>query len=305
VTHADADALATLWLQAIDERRRLLDLGPIVHATSVFDREGVFGVGLFDGSALISVAVAMPAKADDARSEHNVPGLAHISSVATVPGRWGEGLAGRVVEAVMLLARRRGYARTQLWTHATNHGALRLYDKCGFSLTGRTSDDPNGEPIVHLVRELPTTMPIYRPAARLLCLTPDNRVLLMHWRDPVDGHQLWEPPGGGIEPGEDPLAAVLREWEEETGLPAPELAREPTQVSRDAFWMGGRVIADEWFYLGRVGAAVDLVPTALTDGEQVSLLGWDWVPMDGLDGLEDPVDPDLPPILARLEGAVL
>jgi 8-oxo-dGTP pyrophosphatase MutT (NUDIX family)/GNAT superfamily N-acetyltransferase len=294
-----------LWLQAIGERRRLLDLGPVVGGPSAFDRDGAFGVGLFEGTAPISVAIAMPAKADDARSAHNVPGLAHISSVATLPGRWGEGLAGRVVEAVMLLARRRGYARTQLWTHATNQGALRLYDRCGFALTGRTKVDLNGEPIVHLVRELPVALPVYRPAARMLCLTPDKRVLLMHWRDPVDGHQLWEPPGGGIEPGEDPLTAVLREWDEETGLPRPTMTGEPTQVSRDAFWMGGRVIADEWFYLGHVEAATELVPTALTKGEEVSLLGWDWVRMDSLYDLEDPVDPDLPPILARLEGAVL
>ena len=42
----------------------------------------------------------------------------------------------------------------------------------------------------------------HRPAARVICLDAADRVLLMHWRDPSDGHLLWEPPGGGIEPGE-------------------------------------------------------------------------------------------------------
>ncbi|BCJ49225.1 hypothetical protein Asp14428_07000 [Actinoplanes sp. NBRC 14428] len=40
----------------------------------------------------------------------------------------------------------------------------------------------------------------------------------MHWRDPLDGHDVWEPPGGGLDPGEDHLRAARRELAEETGL---------------------------------------------------------------------------------------
>ncbi|WP_241027565.1 NUDIX domain-containing protein [Streptomyces verrucosisporus] len=42
------------------------------------------------------------------------------------------------------------------------------------------------------------------PAARVVCLDAADRVLLLEWRDPYDGSRLWEPPGGGIEPGETP-----------------------------------------------------------------------------------------------------
>lgn len=266
----------------------------------MFERYGVFGVGLFEGADLLSAAVAMPARADDGRSEHNVPGLAHISSVGTLPGHWGRGLAGRVLEAVLSSARRRGYARVQLWTHATNRGALRLYDRTGFARSGRTALDPHDEPIVHLIREVPVVEPVNRTAARMMCLDPDGRVLLMHWRDPDDGYQLWEPPGGGIESGEDANAAVRREWHEETGLPVPTLAGPPTKVSRDTFYGGGRIVADEWFYLGRLDAASELTPAALTQGEQDQLLGWDWISPGDFDALEDPVEPDLLPILDRL-----
>ncbi|WP_323375897.1 NUDIX hydrolase [Streptomyces alkaliterrae] len=57
-----------------------------------------------------------------------------------------------------------------------------------------------------------------RPAARVICLDADYRLLLLHWRDPKEGTWLWEPPGGGLEPGETPLTAARRELVEETGL---------------------------------------------------------------------------------------
>lgn len=41
-----------------------------------------------------------------------------------------------------------------------------------------------------------------------------NRVLLCHRRD----HDLWNLPGGGLEPNETPLAGIKREILEETGL---------------------------------------------------------------------------------------
>ncbi|MFI6093039.1 NUDIX domain-containing protein [Streptomyces sp. NPDC051218] len=77
-----------------------------------------------------------------------------------------------------------------------------------------------------------------RPAARVICLDAAYRLLLLHWRDPFSGAWLWEPPGGGIEPGETPLMAARRELVEETGLdPAPVLDRS-VLVDRDVQWNG-------------------------------------------------------------------
>lgn len=47
---------------------------------------------------------------------------------------------------------------------------------------------------------------------------------LLHWHRRL---QQWMPPGGHIEPDEDPVAAVLREIEEETGLSAEVIAGAP------------------------------------------------------------------------------
>jgi hypothetical protein len=59
-------------------------------------------------------------------------------------------------------------------------------------------------------------------------------------------------------------------------------------------------VSDEWFFLGRLSRRVGAAPTALTDQEQVELLGREWVSVSALDSLADPVVPDLVPILDRL-----
>jgi G:T/U-mismatch repair DNA glycosylase/8-oxo-dGTP pyrophosphatase MutT (NUDIX family) len=55
-----------------------------------------------------------------------------------------------------------------------------------------------------------------RPAARALVVDPADRVLLVRfdWPDKT----VWAPPGGGIEPGETPEQAIVRELAEECGL---------------------------------------------------------------------------------------
>ena len=49
-------------------------------------------------------------------------------------------------------------------------------------------------------------------------------VLVRQWRQPVEGFTL-ELPGGGVERGEDPSKAVVRELLEETGYRAEDLSR--------------------------------------------------------------------------------
>ncbi|MFE7561999.1 NUDIX hydrolase [Kitasatospora sp. NPDC057500] len=56
-----------------------------------------------------------------------------------------------------------------------------------------------------------------RPAASVLALTSDHRVVLARQYRPGPGRVLYELPGGFVEPGEEALDAVARELLEETG----------------------------------------------------------------------------------------
>ena len=49
-------------------------------------------------------------------------------------------------------------------------------------------------------------------------LIEDNSILLVNLRSPITDTLIWTAPGGGVEFGETTQEAVIREFEEETGL---------------------------------------------------------------------------------------
>lgn len=142
-----------------------------------------------------------------------------------------------------------------------------------------------------------------RPAVRILCLDPADRVLLLEWADPVDGHQIFEPPGGGVEEGESEKEAARRELREETGFRVDDLEGPVERVKRNALWAGRRLIATEPFFLARI-EDVSVAPQALTDEEEGTFRGYRWCGRNELAELGEALEPpELPAILARVVGA--
>ncbi|MFD3701214.1 NUDIX hydrolase [Streptomyces sp. NPDC058646] len=144
---------------------------------------------------------------------------------------------------------------------------------------------------------------IHRPAARVICLDAAHRILLLRWRDPLDGNEVWGLPGGGMEPGETPLATARRELSEETGLDPAAVLDRSVPVELDARWNGKRYVGTEQFFLAHfAGGSPSPVRTGLLPYEQVNLHRHAWIPWSDLDSLPDPV---VPPQLLAVLGALM
>ncbi|MBC3843819.1 GNAT family N-acetyltransferase [Streptacidiphilus sp. 4-A2] len=81
-----------------------------------------------------------------------VPGLLHISLLSVAPDRWGQHIGRLLVDQVLDSASARGFEQAQLWTHADNLRANRLYKSMGFRRSGRVRIDDWGELLVHYRR---------------------------------------------------------------------------------------------------------------------------------------------------------
>ena len=98
---------------------------------------------------------------------------------------------------------------------------------------------------------------VHRLAARMLLLDPADRLLLSH--DVSADFDHWALPGGGVEEGEAPQEAALREVAEETGLTDVELGPLVLRHRFQALMFGVDLRQDELIYLGRTaGGDIDM-----------------------------------------------
>lgn len=144
------------------------------------------------------------------------------------------------------------------------------------------------------------TSPVLRPTARVLLTDAADRVLLMHAR-PADGEMFWFPPGGGIEAGESPHEAAVRELVEETGWVEPAVGPVIGHRRVVVTWSDGVTYdcRETWFW-ARV-EALDVDDAGWTEDERRDMDGFRWWTLPELHATDERLAPaDLADRVARL-----
>jgi ADP-ribose pyrophosphatase YjhB (NUDIX family) len=102
---------------------------------------------------------------------------------------------------------------------------------------------------------MPKSLPKVQRVAAYGLILRDGRILLTRLARRISADERWHLPGGGVDHGEDPRDALVREIQEETGLPAE--VGETAQVysaHRPSMWRQGRrwdyqalrIVYDAW-----------------------------------------------------------
>jgi GNAT superfamily N-acetyltransferase len=97
-----------------------------------------------DSWLLLAMDGRQPVAMASAEPSRSRPGGCFLSYLFVVPERWGEGIGGLILDAVLAEAKRRRHSYIHLWTHDDNARSHRLYRSRGFTPTGR-SDNGEGE----------------------------------------------------------------------------------------------------------------------------------------------------------------
>ncbi len=128
----------------------------------------------------------------------------------------------------------------------------------------------------------------YRPCVGLMVINRDGLVFAGLRRDV--GGAAWQMPQGGIDDGETPRGAALRELAEEVGTDEVEIVAEsegwltyelPDELRREVW--GGRYVgqAQRWFLLRFTGRDADI---DLDASDAPEFVAWRWMTLDELVG---------------------
>ena len=189
-----------------------------------------------------------------------------------------------------------------MYTDVANNASGRVAERAGFvrECVRRAWDlDRDGRPLdaVHYVRirddvdrwqEEPR--PTLRPAARVLMIDEEERILLVRFWDQDRSKSWWATPGGSLEAGETHEDAAIREVREETGLGDIDLG--PWVWTREHLVrIGGlRYLQRERLYLARVGH-FEAAATELGEVERASFRELRWWTLGDLEVSGEEVAP--------------
>jgi putative (di)nucleoside polyphosphate hydrolase len=121
----------------------------------------------------------------------------------------------------------------------------------------------------------------YRPAVGIMLLNDANQVFVARRID-TDA-EAWQMPQGGIDDGEEPRTAALRELEEEIGTNQATILAEsqrwlryefPTELARKVWGGRYRGQRQKWFAMRFTGADSDIDLAT----EHPEFMDWKWLP---------------------------
>ena len=94
-----------------------------------------------DSWLLLAIDGGEPVAMASAEASRVRAGGCFLSYLFVAPERWGEGIGGLILDAVLAEAKRRRHSYIHLWTADYNPRSHRLYRSRGFAPTGRVDDD--------------------------------------------------------------------------------------------------------------------------------------------------------------------
>lgn len=139
----------------------------------------------------------------------------------------------------------------------------------------------------------------YRPCVGIMVLNREGLVWsgrrIPEGNSEYDGSpQLWQMPQGGIDPGEDPLPAAMRELYEETGIRTVSLLAEASRwinydLPAELIGIGlkgkFRGQTQRWFAFRFEGDESEIAINPPPGGHEAEFDAWAWKPMQDLPGL--------------------
>jgi putative (di)nucleoside polyphosphate hydrolase len=137
----------------------------------------------------------------------------------------------------------------------------------------------------------------YRPCVGAMVLNRDGRVFIgrrVSGPEHVDAIHVWQMPQGGIDPGEDPWPATLRELNEETNIRSVVRLAEipgwlaydlPPDVAGQAWGGRYRGQTQKWYALRFTGEESEIDIAQPAGGHAPEFVEWRWEPMRNLPDL--------------------
>jgi putative (di)nucleoside polyphosphate hydrolase len=140
----------------------------------------------------------------------------------------------------------------------------------------------------------------YRPCAGLMVLNRNGLAFIgrrLDGPEHVDATHVWQMPQGGIDPGEEPYPAALRELYEETNIRSVERLGEIAEwltydIPRDIVgqaWNGKyRGQTQKWYALRFTGDESEIDIAHPAGGHAPEFVEWRWEPLENLPALVVP-----------------